>query len=86
MLERCRLGYTESLLRSWVRGEEWVCKIGWLWSRVGAAGLDGVSRSSLRRTGARVAIAYRSNKAAARRTLRLLQAGGADCVAVGDRH
>jgi 3-oxoacyl-[acyl-carrier protein] reductase len=32
--------------------------------------------------GARVAIAYRTNKAAAQQTLRQLQAGGADCVAV----
>jgi 3-oxoacyl-[acyl-carrier protein] reductase len=32
--------------------------------------------------GARVAIAYRSNKAAAQQALRQLQAGGADCVAV----
>jgi 3-oxoacyl-[acyl-carrier protein] reductase len=32
--------------------------------------------------GARVAIAYRSNKAAAQQTLRQMQASGADCVAV----
>jgi len=32
--------------------------------------------------GARIAIAYRSNKMAAQQALRLLQSGGADCVAV----
>jgi len=36
----------------------------------------------LAQDGARVAIAYRSNKAAAQQTLRLLQSHGADCVAV----
>jgi 3-oxoacyl-[acyl-carrier protein] reductase len=36
----------------------------------------------LARDGARVAIAYRSNKAAAQQTLRQLQTSGADCVAV----
>ena len=36
----------------------------------------------LAQDGARIAIAYRSNKVAAQQTLRQLQAGGADCVAV----
>ena len=36
----------------------------------------------LAQDGARVAIAYRSNKAAAQQTLLQLQSGGADCVAV----
>jgi len=36
----------------------------------------------LAREGARIAISYLSNKAAAQQTLRLLQASGADCVAV----
>src|SRR5215510_12419693 len=36
----------------------------------------------LAQDGARIAIAYRSNKIAAQQTLRQLQAGGADCVAV----
>src|SRR5260370_7503201 len=36
----------------------------------------------LAKDGARVAIAYRSNKAAAQQTLLQLQASGADCVAV----
>jgi len=36
----------------------------------------------LARDGARIAIVYRSNKAAAQQTLRQLQASGADCVAV----
>jgi 3-oxoacyl-[acyl-carrier protein] reductase len=36
----------------------------------------------LARDGARVAIAYRSNKTAAQQTLRQLQTSGADCVAV----
>jgi len=36
----------------------------------------------LAQDGARIAIAYRSNKAAAQQTLRQLQTGGADCVAV----
>jgi 3-oxoacyl-[acyl-carrier protein] reductase len=36
----------------------------------------------LGKDGARIAIAYRSNKAAAQQSLRLLQASGADCVAV----
>ena len=36
----------------------------------------------LAQDGARVAIAYRANKAAAQQTLRQLQSGGADCVAV----
>src|SRR5450755_2201297 len=48
-------------------------------------GSRGIGRGiavKLAQDGARVAIAYRSNKAAAQQTLRLLQAGGADCVAV----
>jgi 3-oxoacyl-[acyl-carrier protein] reductase len=36
----------------------------------------------LAKDGARIAIAYRSNKTAAQQTLRQLQTGGADCVAV----
>src|SRR5205809_230070 len=36
----------------------------------------------LAQDGARMAIAYRSNKVAAQQTLRLLQANGVDCVAV----
>jgi 3-oxoacyl-[acyl-carrier protein] reductase len=36
----------------------------------------------LAQDGARVAIAYRSNKSAAQQTLRQLQTSGADCVAV----
>src|SRR5437879_12941894 len=36
----------------------------------------------LAQDGARIAIAYRSNKVAAQQTLRQLQAGGAGCVAV----
>src|SRR4029077_3122581 len=36
----------------------------------------------LAREGARIAISYRSNKTAAQQALRLLQASGADCVAV----
>ncbi|HEY6946328.1 MAG TPA: SDR family oxidoreductase [Candidatus Acidoferrum sp.] len=36
----------------------------------------------LAQDGARIAIAYRSNKVAAQQTLRQLQVGGADCVAV----
>src|SRR5229473_852855 len=36
----------------------------------------------LAQDGARIAIAYRSNKVAAQQTLRQLQASGADCVAV----
>jgi len=36
----------------------------------------------LAQDGARVAIAYRSNKAAAQLALRQMQAAGADCVAV----
>src|SRR5882757_7605613 len=36
----------------------------------------------LAQDGARMAIAYRSNKVAAQQTLRHLQANGADCVAV----
>jgi 3-oxoacyl-[acyl-carrier protein] reductase len=48
-------------------------------------GSRGIGRGialKLAQEGARVAIAYRSNKAAAQQTLRQLQAGGADCVAV----
>jgi hypothetical protein len=36
----------------------------------------------LAQDGARVAIAYRSNKTAAQQTMRLLQASSTDCVAV----
>src|ERR1700721_3541304 len=36
----------------------------------------------LAQEGARIAISYRSNKTAAQQALRLLQASGADCVAV----
>ena len=48
-------------------------------------GSRGIGRGialKLAQDGARVAIAYRSNKAAAQQTLRQLQAGGADCFAV----
>src|SRR5260370_3461814 len=48
-------------------------------------GSRGIGRGlavKLARDGARIAIAYRSNKAAAQQTLRQLQASGADCVAV----
>jgi NAD(P)-dependent dehydrogenase (short-subunit alcohol dehydrogenase family) len=48
-------------------------------------GSRGIGRGiavKLAQDGARVAIAYRSNKVAAQQTLRLLQERGADCVAV----
>lgn len=48
-------------------------------------GTRGIGRGvalRLAREGARIAIAYRANKAAAQVALRLLQAEGADCVAV----
>jgi 3-oxoacyl-[acyl-carrier protein] reductase len=48
-------------------------------------GSRGIGRGvavKLAQDGARVAIAYRSNKVAAQHTLRQLQASGADCVAV----
>jgi 3-oxoacyl-[acyl-carrier protein] reductase len=48
-------------------------------------GSRGIGRGialKLAQDGARVAIAYRANKAAAQQTLRLLQSAGADCVAV----
>src|SRR4029077_18821172 len=48
-------------------------------------GTRGIGRGiavKLAQDGARVAIAYRSNKAAAQQALRQLQAAGADCVAV----
>src|ERR1700677_602092 len=48
-------------------------------------GSRGIGRGiavKLAQDGARVAIAYRSNKTAAQQTLRQLQASGADCVAV----
>jgi 3-oxoacyl-[acyl-carrier protein] reductase len=48
-------------------------------------GSRGIGRGialKLAQDGARIAIAYRANKAAAQQTLRLLQTAGADCVAV----
>src|ERR1700733_8151104 len=48
-------------------------------------GSRGIGRGiavKLAQDGARIAIAYRSNKAAAQQTLRHLQTGGTDCVAV----
>src|SRR5258708_16548872 len=48
-------------------------------------GSRGIGRGlalKLAQDGARIAIAYRSNKAAAQQTLRQLQASGVDCVAV----
>ena len=48
-------------------------------------GTRGIGRGialRLARDGARIAIAYRANKAAAQMALRQLQAVGADCVAV----
>jgi 3-oxoacyl-[acyl-carrier protein] reductase len=48
-------------------------------------GTRGIGRGialRLAREGARIAVGYRSNKTEAQNTLRLLQAGGADCVAI----
>jgi NAD(P)-dependent dehydrogenase (short-subunit alcohol dehydrogenase family) len=48
-------------------------------------GSRGIGRGiavKLAQDGARIAIAYRSNKTAAQQTLRLLQSSGTDCVAV----
>jgi 3-oxoacyl-[acyl-carrier protein] reductase len=48
----------------------------------GSRGIGRGIAARLAQNGARVAIAYRSNKAAAQQTLRQLQANGAECVAV----
>ena len=48
----------------------------------GSRGIGKGVAMSLAREGARVAIAYRSNKTAAQNTLRQLQAEGAECLAV----
>jgi len=48
----------------------------------GSRGIGRGLAMKLAQDGARIAIAYRSNKAAAQQTLRQLQACGADCVAV----
>ena len=48
----------------------------------GSRGIGRGVATRLARDGARVAIAYRSNKTAAQQTLRQLQGVGADCVAV----
>src|ERR1700736_346598 len=48
----------------------------------GSRGIGGGVAVKLAQDGARVAIAYRSNKTAAQQTLRQLQERGADCVAV----
>jgi 3-oxoacyl-[acyl-carrier protein] reductase len=48
----------------------------------GSRGIGRGLAMKLAQDGARIAIAYRSNKAAAQQTLRQLQASGADCVAV----
>ena len=48
----------------------------------GSRGIGRGIAARLARDGARVAIAYRSNKVAAQQTLRQLQTSGADCVAV----
>src|SRR5260370_29466587 len=59
----------------------------WVRNCVGVVtgGSRGIGRGlalRLAQDGARIAIAYRSNKVGAQQTLRQLQAGGADCVAV----
>ena len=48
----------------------------------GSRGIGRGLAMKLAQDGARIAIAYRSNKVAAQQTLRQLQASGADCVAV----
>jgi 3-oxoacyl-[acyl-carrier protein] reductase len=48
----------------------------------GSRGIGRGIATRLAKDGARVAIAYRSNKAAAQLTLRQIQAAGADCVAI----
>ncbi|MDP9146427.1 MAG: SDR family oxidoreductase [Acidobacteriota bacterium] len=48
----------------------------------GSRGIGRGIAARLARDGARLAIAYRSNKAAAQQTLRQLQSGGAECVAI----
>ena len=48
----------------------------------GSRGIGRGIAARLAQNGARVAVAYRSNKAAAQQTLRQLQANGAECVAV----
>lgn len=48
----------------------------------GSRGIGRGIAARLAQNGARVAIAYRSNKAAAQQTLRQLQASGTECVAV----
>jgi 3-oxoacyl-[acyl-carrier protein] reductase len=48
----------------------------------GSRGIGRGISMRLAKDGARIAIAYRSNKAAAQQSLRQLQASGADCVAV----
>jgi 3-oxoacyl-[acyl-carrier protein] reductase len=48
----------------------------------GSRGIGRGIATRLAQDGARIAIVYRSNKAAAQQTLRQLQASGADCVAV----
>jgi 3-oxoacyl-[acyl-carrier protein] reductase len=48
----------------------------------GSRGIGRGISTRLAQDGARIAIAYRSNKAAAQQTLRQLQAAGADCFAV----
>ena len=48
----------------------------------GSRGIGRGIATRLAKDGARVAIAYRSNKGAAQQTLRQLQTAGADCVAV----
>jgi len=48
----------------------------------GSRGIGRGISMRLAKDGARIAIAYRSNKAAAQQVLRQLQASGADCVAV----
>jgi 3-oxoacyl-[acyl-carrier protein] reductase len=48
----------------------------------GSRGIGRGIATRLAKDGARVAIAYRSNKPAAQQTLRLMQTAGADCVAV----
>jgi 3-oxoacyl-[acyl-carrier protein] reductase len=48
----------------------------------GSRGIGRGIAARLARDGARIAIAYRSNKVAAQQTLRQLQTSGADCVAV----
>jgi 3-oxoacyl-[acyl-carrier protein] reductase len=76
------VGYTDELSEIGFGGKKMTLRNRVALVTGGSRGIGRGIAARLARDGARIAIAYRSNKAAAQQTLRQLQANGAECVAV----